>query len=52
MKANLTKFCAVVLLAAQAIAVGQKTEVSVQKGKLSMPDGRPCLQRIKSQQSP
>ena len=34
MKANLTKFCAVILLAAQAIVVGQKTEVSVQKGKV------------------
>ena len=34
MKANLTKFCAVVLLATQAIVVGQKTEVSVQKGKV------------------
>ncbi|MHC4535328.1 MAG: hypothetical protein ACYS6K_15365 [Planctomycetota bacterium] len=34
MKANLTKFCVVVLLAAQAIVVGQKTEVSVQKGKV------------------
>ncbi|MCP4611758.1 MAG: hypothetical protein GY845_23865 [Planctomycetes bacterium] len=34
MKANLTKFCAVVLLAVQAIVVGQKTEVSVQKGKV------------------
>jgi len=34
MKANLTKFCAVVLLAAQAIVVAQKTEVSVQKGKV------------------
>jgi hypothetical protein len=34
MKGNLTKFCAVILLAAQAIAVGQKTEVSVQKGKV------------------
>ena len=34
MKANLTKFCVVVLLAAQAIVLGQKTEVSVQKGKV------------------
>jgi len=34
MKANLTKFCAVVLLAAQAIVLAQKTEVSVQKGKV------------------
>ena len=34
MKANLTKFCAVVLLAAQTIVLGQKTEVSVQKGKV------------------
>ncbi len=34
MKANLTKFCAVILLAAQAIVLGQKTEVSVQKGKV------------------
>jgi len=34
MKANLTKFCAVVLLAAQAIVFAQKTEVSVQKGKV------------------
>ncbi len=34
MKVNLTKFCAVVLLAAQAIVLGQKTEVSVQKGKV------------------
>jgi len=34
MKANLTKFCAVVLLAAQTLAFGQKTEISVQKGKV------------------
>jgi hypothetical protein len=34
MKANLTKYCAVVLLAAQAIVLAQKTEVSVQKGKV------------------
>lgn len=34
MKANLTKFCAVILLAAQAIVLAQKTEVSVQKGKV------------------
>ncbi|MBC8468139.1 MAG: hypothetical protein H8D56_01595 [Planctomycetes bacterium] len=34
MKANLTKFCAVVLLAAQTIVLAQKTEVSVQKGKV------------------
>ena len=34
MKTNLTKFCAVILLAAQTIAFGQKTEVSVQKGKV------------------
>ena len=34
MKANLTKFCAVILLAAQTIVLGQKTEVSVQKGKV------------------
>jgi hypothetical protein len=34
MKANLTKFCAVVLLGAQAIVLAQKTEVSVQKGKV------------------
>ena len=32
MKANLTKFCAVILLAAQTIVLAQKTEVSVQKG--------------------
>ena len=34
MKANLTKFCAVILLAAQTIVLAQKTEVSVQKGKV------------------
>jgi len=34
MKANLIKFCAVVLLAAQAIVLAQKTEVTVQKGKV------------------
>lgn len=34
MKTNLTKFCAIVLLAAQTIVLAQKTEVSVQKGKV------------------
>ena len=34
MKTNLTKFCAVILLAAQTLTFGQKTEVSVQKGKV------------------
>lgn len=34
MKANLTKFCAVILLAAHTIVLAQKTEVSVQKGKV------------------
>ena len=34
MKANLTKLCAVILLAAQTIVLAQKTEVSVQKGKV------------------
>lgn len=34
MKANLTKFCAVILLSAHTIVLAQKTEVSVQKGKV------------------
>ena len=34
MKTNLIKLCAVILLTAQTIAFGQKTEVSVQKGKV------------------
>ena len=34
MKANLIKFCAVILLAAHTIVLAQKTEVSVQKGKV------------------
>jgi len=34
MKTNFTKLCAVVLLAAQTIVSAQKTEVSVQKGKV------------------
>ena len=34
MKTNLTKLCAVILLAAQTIVLAQKTEVSVQKGKV------------------
>ncbi|MFB0551701.1 MAG: hypothetical protein ACETWQ_00170 [Phycisphaerae bacterium] len=34
MKTNLIKLCAVVLLAAQTIAFGQKTEIRVQKGKV------------------
>jgi len=34
MKTNLTKLCAVILLATQTLAFGQKTEVTVQKGKV------------------
>jgi hypothetical protein len=34
MKTNLIKLCAVILLTAQTIAFGQKTEVSVRKGKV------------------
>ena len=34
MKTNLIKLCAVILLAAQTIVLAQKTEVSVQKGKV------------------
>jgi hypothetical protein len=35
MKANLTKFCAIILLAAQTIVLAQKTEVIVQKAKVN-----------------
>ena len=34
MKTNLTKLCAVILLAAQTVVLAQKTEVSVKKGKV------------------
>jgi len=34
MKINLIKLCAVILLAAQTLAFGQKTEISVRKGKV------------------
>ena len=39
MKTNLMRFCVVVLLTSPLVALGQKTEVSVQKGKVVAQSG-------------